>query len=287
LLSALDDWNAFIRDVGTGAAFDESEISRDELEHAGPALRRTWQALYASSYGNRAVRVHQNAQDVPAFSERRKAPLMYQGASDFFLGPYEAISIASVDDELDAEAELAVVTDYVPQSTKASDAHHHVRLIVMINDFTYRALVRQERERRFGFVQAKPTSAMSSIACTPDALGSCWRDGVIHAEARVKRNGLEIGRLSTHGMQYSFFELIEHAARTRPLGSGTLISSGTISSPSSTGAASLIELRGHQKVAGHDLSPFLCPGDSIEMGVFDNSNRSLFGKLFNRVEEAK
>jgi len=211
------------------------------------------------------------------------APLMYQGASDFFLGPGESIDLCATDAELDFEPEIAVITDDVPQGTMALEAHRYVRLVVLLNDFTYRAIVKRERETRFGFVQGKPVSSMAPIACTPAALGECWKDGIVHAIAVVSLNGEPIGRIPTHEMQFSFHDLIEHAAATRSLAAGTVISSGTVSSAVARGAASLVEVRALQRARGEALTPFLRDGDEVSIDVIDDRNRSLFGKLDNRV----
>lgn len=283
MLAALEKWELFEADLASGAAVSGPEVLEVDVMRAGPALRRTWQALFASAYGNRAVRVAQTAMTPSTDESVKEAPLMYQGASAGFLGPGDALDMHDADAELDLEPEIAIVTDYVPQATTAREAHRHIRLVALINDFTYRAIVRRERELRFGFIQGKPASAMAPIALTPAALGACWRDGVLHASVAVARNGEMVGRMPTHEMHFDFAHLIEHAATTRSLPAGTLISSGTVSSIAAEGAASLIELRALQRSRAEALTPFLQDADTVAINVMDDQQRSLFGKLENWI----
>jgi len=64
-------------------------------------------------------------------------PLMYQGGSDSFLGPRDAIPLPQDDSfGLDLEAEIAVVTDDVPMGVDERAARSHIKLVMMVNDVT-------------------------------------------------------------------------------------------------------------------------------------------------------
>jgi fumarylacetoacetate (FAA) hydrolase len=283
MLDALEDWDRFVVGVESGSVLVCTQPKLTDALPIGPALRRTWQALYASAFGNRAVRVSQSATSGRSDDSINSRPLMYQGASDRFLGPGEAIEISNEEAELDFEPEIAVITNDVPQGTRASEAHRHIRLVVLLNDFTYRAIVKWERETHFGFVQGKPISGMAPFACTPTALGDSWRDGMLHATVKVSRNGNQIGSIPTHEMQYTFHDLIQHAAATRSLAAGTIISSGTVSSSMANGAASLIEIRALESARGEQMTPYLRSGDEVAIEAIDDAQRSLFGSLRNKV----
>jgi fumarylacetoacetate (FAA) hydrolase len=285
LLDTVEDWDRFAADLVSGAAVVGPALATTDMLCIGPALPRTWQVLYGSAFGNRMVRVSQTARsNADAYDEAAAGvPLMYQGASDRFLGPGEAINACGEDAELDLEPEIAVITNNVPQGTTAAEAHRHVLLVVLLNDFTYRTFVKRERKTGFGFIQSKPVSGMAPFACTPAALNECWRDGVLQATVVVVRNGELVGRIATHEMQYTFYDLIQHAAATRSLTAGTIISSGTVNSSVAEGAASLIEMRALQQMRGEALSPFLQNGDEVVIDVVDDRQRSLFGRLNNRV----
>ncbi len=75
------------------------------------------------------------------FSEAKPGqPLMYQGGSDDFVGPWDDMPLPSETDGIDFEAELAVVVDRVPMGTPASRALEHVKLVMLANDASLRSL---------------------------------------------------------------------------------------------------------------------------------------------------
>lgn len=68
------------------------------------------------------------------------------------------------------------------------------------------------------------------MAITPDELGDDWRDGKVHLPLLTHLNGALFGAPEAGvDMTFSFFDLIAHAAKTRPLGAGCIIGSGTVS----------------------------------------------------------
>ena len=76
---------------------------------------------------------------------------------------------------IDLEAEVAVVTDDVPMGTPAALAGRHIKLVLLVNDVTARALIPDELAKGFGFLHGKPASAFSPVAVTPDELGDAWQ----------------------------------------------------------------------------------------------------------------
>ncbi len=102
-------------------------------------------------------------------------PLMYQGMSDGFLGPRDDIELADDAWGCDFEAEIAVITDDVPMSTKPENATSHIKLLMLVNDVSLRNLIPAELAKGFGFFQSKPASAFSPVAVTPDELGDSWK----------------------------------------------------------------------------------------------------------------
>jgi fumarylacetoacetate (FAA) hydrolase len=275
--SALEDWFGFVEAVaGQAGQRHEDACNLDVVA----VLPRCSQALCASAYGNRELRVHQ--QEGGARSDDRTI-LMYQGASDRFLGPGDVFPAQDIDQALDLEAEIAVAVEDVPMGVTAREASRFIRLVLGMNDFTYRTLIRNEKTSGFGFIQGKPLKALSAFAATPEALGRHWVDGRLDATLVATCNGQMIGRVPTLGMEWSFPELVAHAAATRPLAAGTLISSGTVSSPAAEGAASLIELRGLQSKRGQPRSPFLVQGDRVDLRFLGKDGSSLFGPLYNGV----
>ena len=78
-------------------------------------------------------------------------PLMYQGGPDGFLGPRNRILAADEAWGIDFEAEVAVITDAVPAGIGADEAGAHIKLVMLANDVSLRALIAAELAKGFGF----------------------------------------------------------------------------------------------------------------------------------------
>ncbi len=105
-----------------------------------------------------------------------------------------------------------------------------------------RGLIPAELAKGFGFFQSKPSSAFSPVAVTPDELGDAWDGGKVHLPLHVDLNGKPFGRANAGiDMTFDFPTLIAHAAKTRPLGAGTIIGSGTVSNKLDGGPGKPVE----------------------------------------------
>ena len=221
---------------------------------------------------------------------KRETPLMYQGASDDFLGPCVDMPLPSEADGIDFEAELAVIVDSVPMGTPAATALRHVKLVALLNDASLRVLAGREVKTGFGFLQSKPSTSFAPAVATPDELGDAWRDGRVHLPVQVAWNGTWFG--SPHGgqMGFGFHELIAHAARTRNLHAGTIIGSGTISNSEyrTVGSACIAERRGIELLDhGSASTPYMKFGDKVHIEVIDGQRRSIFGAIDQRMVPAR
>jgi len=290
LQGALDDWAAVaprLRDAhdrlerGTIAgafAFDASQV-------AAP-LPRAFQWVDGSAYLSHVERVRK-ARGAEMPESFRTDPLMYQGGSDGFLGPRDPILAASEDWGIDLEAEVAVVTDDVPMGCAAAAAGRHVALLLLVNDVSLRNLIPAELAKGFGFLQGKPASALSPVAVTPDELGSAWDGARVHLPLRSFVNERPIGwPHCAADMAFDFPALIAHAARTRALGAGTILGSGTVSNyDRSVGVSCLAEQRMIETIeSGAASTPFLRFGDRVKIEMLDGAGRSIFGAIDQRVE---
>jgi fumarylacetoacetate (FAA) hydrolase len=217
-------------------------------------------------------------------------PLVYQGGSDDFLGPCDAIDVASEEFGIDMEAETAVVTGDVPMGTSASDAGRHIRLVMLVNDVSLRNLIPGELAKGFGFYQSKPASAFSPVAVTPDELGDAYRDGTIHRPLRTTLNGKLFGEPDCGtDMTFNFHQLIAHVCRTRRLGAGTIIGSGTVSNyDRSKGSSCIAEKRMLETIEqGKAVTPFMRFGDTVRIEMLDSGGCSIFGAIDQKVVRAK
>ena len=289
LQQALDDWTRIApRLQAEYQALNDGRRAGEPFDpaHCAAPLPRAYQWLDASAYLNHVdlTRRARGGEMPPSFLTD---PLMYQGASDDFMGPRDPITAASEDLGVDLEAEIVVITNDVPLGVNADDALRHIVLLGLVNDVTLRNVVLPELAKGFGFLQGKPASALSPVLVTPDELQPYWRGGKLHRPMQVWLNDRLIGQPQAgEEMQFHFGELIAHAARTHRLGAGTLLGSGTISNASdAAGVCCLVEARVREKLRDGEMrTPFLKHGDRVRIGMRDDAGASLFGDIDQEVE---
>lgn len=229
-------------------------------------LPRAPQWLDASAFLNHGRLMEQafGTEPIPLFDQ---VPVMYQGASDDFLGPGADVALPDEAHGIDFEGEFGVITGEVPMGTPAAAALGHVRLLVQINDWSLRALGPHEMATGFGFLQAKPSTAFAPLAITPDELGDAWHGGRMHLNLDVRWNDRPFGQPHGREMHFDFGTLIAHAARTRRLSAGSLIGSGTVSNVArEAGSACIAERRVIEKIdSGAMRTGFMRFGDRVRM----------------------
>ncbi len=288
LQAALDNW-ANVKDQlqALSDQLDNGNLKGQPFDAAACAspLPRAYHWADGSAYVNHVelVRKARNATMPESFWTD---PLIYQGGSDTFLGPREDISMATEDWGIDFEAEVAVIVDDVPMGVSAEDAQHHIKLLMLVNDVSLRNLIPGELAKGFGFYQAKPSSAFSPTAVTPDTLGDAWDGTKLHLPLRAVLNGDLVGQPNAGvDMTFDFGQLIAHAAKTRPLCAGTIIGSGTVSNlDRSNGSCCLAEVRMLETIAeGKPSTEFMRFGDRIQIAMLDAQGQDIFGEIDQQV----
>jgi len=260
----------------------------DSLLCAAP-LPRAPQWCDGSAFLNHG-RLMEKAFNIEPAPDAQSVPLMYQGASDDFLGPHADVPLPSEADGIDFEGEFGVIVGPVPMAVAPAEALAAVRLLVQINDWSLRTLGPREMRSGFGFLQAKPASSFAPIALTPDELGPAWRDGRVHLRLQVQWNGAHFGAPHGGEMDFGFGELIAHAARTRRLSAGTVIGSGTVSNADrAAGSACIAERRVLEILdQGAPRTAFMRFGDSVQMQAqCEGSGETPFGRIAQRVVQAR
>jgi fumarylacetoacetate (FAA) hydrolase len=124
---------------------------------------------------------------------------------------------------------------------------------------------------------------------TPDELGAAWQDGKVQQPHTVHLNGKLFGRPNAGvDMTFDFGQLIAHAAKTRRLGAGAIVGSGTVSNRDrSAGSTCLAERRMLETLEqGRPVTPFLSFGDRVRIEMFDAAGDSIFGAIDQRVVKA-
>jgi fumarylacetoacetate (FAA) hydrolase len=288
--AALDDWAAVAPRLTERAAALERKptnadvMAFDAAQCAAP-LPRAYHWVDGSAYVNH-VELVRKARGADRPATFWTDPLVYQGGSDDLLGPRDDAPFGDIAWGIDLEAEVAVITDDVPMATTPADAAGHIQLVMLANDWSLRTLIPGELAKGFGFYQSKPATAFSPVAVTPDELGEAWRDSKVHLPLISRINGQEFGRPDAGtDMTFSFAQLIAHVTRTRRLGAGAIIGSGTVSNyDRSRGSSCLAEKRTLEQMEfGAPRTPFLQFGDRVSIEMLDASGHSIFGALDNQV----
>jgi fumarylacetoacetate (FAA) hydrolase len=299
LQAALDDWTraeprlkALAEGVNAGSVLRQRFHERE----AASPLPRAYQWADGSAYVNH-VELVRKARGAKMPESFWSDPLMYQGGSDAFLGPRDAIPLKDEAWGCDCEAEVAVIVDDVEMGIDAKAARERIRLIMLVNDVSLRNLIPGELEKGFGFFQSKPASAFSPVAVTPEALGDAWREAKLHLPIYVTLNGKPFGQADAGvDMTFDFGQLIAHAAKSRELCAGTIIGSGTVSNRGADGGpgkpigeggqgySCIAELRMVETIAsGKPSTGFLKFGDRVEIEMRDAKGHSIFGRIEQEV----
>ena len=284
LLRAIERWpsvEASLRErsdkLNAGAA--GGVFAFDTVQAMAP-LPRCYQWLDGSTFANHGA-LMERAFDLGIVNEYEKYPLVYQGASDDFLGPRDDVELTTESDNMDFEGEVAVVVDEIPMGTPKEKIAPHIKLLMLVNDVSLRGLAAREMKTGFGWVQAKPSTSFSPAAVTPDELGEAWADGRVRLPLQIRRSGEWFGHPNGQEMTFNFFRLIEHAAYSRRLRAGTIVGSGTVSNASRTaGSACIAERRAIETIdLGAAKTPFLRFGERVRIEMFDSQGRSIFGAI--------
>jgi acylpyruvate hydrolase len=150
-----------------------------------------------------------------------------------------------VDEQIDYEAELAVVIGREARGVKKRNALAHVAGYMIVNDVSARSLQARERQwsRAKGFDGAGPCGP---FLVTPDEVGDP------HALAiRLRLNGKTMQASNTKHLVFGVEALIQHISEVITLEPGDVISTGT---PGGVGQY-------------RDPQVFLRPGDTVEVEI--------------------
>ena len=292
LQAALDNWakcEPALRDVASNLEFGAiPEVLPFIPDRAMSPLPRAYHWVDGSAYVNH-VELVRKARGAEMPGSFWTDPLVYQGGSDDFLGPRDDAPFRDEAFGIDLEGELAVITDDVPMGTTRAAAVSHIKLLMLVNDWSLRNLIPAELAKSFGFYQSKPATSFSPVAVTPDELGASWDGAKADLVLTVHINGVLFGAPRTGvDMTFDFAQLIEHIARTRNARAGTIVGSGTISNyHRDNGSACIAERRMLEQVeTGAPTSPFLSFGDRVRIEIFDAGGQSIFGAIDQRVVQA-
>ncbi|MCL7929216.1 fumarylacetoacetate hydrolase family protein [Halomonas llamarensis] len=297
---AIENWDSFApklealyAQLNDGKAEGAFDLDQSKLHSPLP---RSYHWADGSAYLNHVQLVRQ-ARGAEMPDTFWTDPLMYQGGGDCFLAPTEDIEAVSEEHGIDFEGEIAVITDDVPMNVTPEQAAGHIKLVMLVNDVSLRGLIPGELAKGFGFFQAKPASSFSPICVTPDELGDAWQEGKVHLPLTVHFNGEKFGEPEAGpDMIFSFPQLVAHAAKTRYLGAGAIVGSGTVSNPDPDGGpgkpvtdggvgySCLAEIRMVEKILFDEIkTSFMRFGDRVRIEMFDRDGNNIFGTIDQQV----
>jgi fumarylacetoacetate (FAA) hydrolase len=299
LQNALDRWDEVFEELElVSQVINKGGLKKAfefDVQQCAAPLPRAYQWVDASAYVNH-VELVRKARGAELPQKFWHEPLIYQGGSDDFQGPNDDIPFRDVTWGLDFEAEIAVITDDVRIGSKAREVFDRIKLLMLVNDVSLRGLIPDELEKGFGFYQSKPATSFSPVAVTTDELGTHWVDAKLQLPLTSYINKKMFGRPDAgKDMVFNFAQLIQHAAKTRNLGSGTIIGSGTVSNRQGTGQDTSIaaggvgysciaELRMMETIReGKSSTPYLHAGDQVKIEMLDNRGVNIFGSIEQNV----
>ena len=298
----LDNWDALAEPLNARyQALCKGELLGEKFDpqKCHSPLPRAYHWADGSAYVNH-VELVRRARGAEVPESFWHDPLMYQGGSDDFIGPYDDINVPDESMGIDFEAEIAVVTSDVPMGTDDEHAGSFIKLLMLVNDVSLRGLIPGELAKGFGFYQSKPSSSFAPVAVTPDELGDSWFDNKVHLPLLTKYNNELFGKPNAGvDMTFNFSELVAHAARTRNLGAGTIIGSGTVSNKQGTdhgsaivhggvGYSCIAEVRMIETIRdGQPSTAFMIHGDKVRIEMTDVAGASIFGAIEQRVNIEK
>jgi fumarylacetoacetate (FAA) hydrolase len=299
LQAALDDWDAAAPRLQELAdSLEAGHIAHRPFaaDRCAAPLPRAFQWADGSGYVNH-VELVRKARGAEMPASFWTDPLMYQGGSDNFLGACDPIRVADESWGIDFEAEVAVVTGDVPMAASRERSAAAIRLLMLVNDVSLRNLVAPELAKGFGFFHAKPSSACSPVAVTADELGHGFDGAKVTLPLLSHLNGQLFGRPNAGvDMTFDFPQLIAHAAKTRPLGAGTIVGAGTVSNRDADrgpgrpiaegglGFSCIAEQRTVETIlAGKPSTGFMRFGDRVRIEMVDDRGGSIFGAIDQTV----
>lgn len=297
LQAALDNWDAVVPALSAlYAQLNAGEIAGQKFDPAAclAPLPRAFQWIDGAGYLSHLERVR-SLKGSKNEELQSTHPLMYQGASDSLSAPTDPIAVPNEDLAIDFEAEIAAIVGPVPMRADKATAAAAIRLLTVCNDVSLRKLVVDDLQNGFGFFHAKPSTSFAPVVITPDELGEAWHGNRLHLKVRTLINDALFGQPDAGvDMHFDFAELIVEAVRTRALGAGTIIGSGTVSNrhdeglptkKDGIGFACIAEARTVEKIKyGRARTPFLKAGDRVRIAALSGDGVPVFGEIDQIVE---
>jgi fumarylacetoacetate (FAA) hydrolase len=208
---------------------------------------------------------------VPMIPEYDEFPVFYFTNHQAVTGPGNVEVEKLHLNQLDFELEVAAVIGREGKNIAASEADGYIFGLMVMNDWSARALQMQEMKLNLGPAKGKDfATSIGPWLVTLDELSPVTSRGPKGASfdltmtARV--NDVEVSRGNVKDMTYTFAELVERASYGVTLYPGDVIGSGTV------GTGCFLELNG-----SGITNQWLAPGDEVVLEI------DRLGRLENRI----
>jgi len=174
-----------------------------------------------------------------------ETPLIFSKCVTALIGPGDLIRLPRISDQIDYEAELAVVIGKEARSVSASDAFDYVAGYMIMNDVTARDLQQNEKQ----WTRAKGLDTFAP--CGPWLVTADEINNPHSLDIRLSVNGEVKQSSNTNDLIFKVPQLIEFISQDLTLRPGDIITTGT---PSGVGVYS-------------NPPVFLKDGDQIEINI--------------------
>jgi 2-keto-4-pentenoate hydratase/2-oxohepta-3-ene-1,7-dioic acid hydratase in catechol pathway len=163
-----------------------------------------------------------------------KEPLLFMKPSTAAIGPMEPIRIPAMSEQVDYEAELAVIIGRTAQNIAPDQVENHIMGYTCFNDVTARDLQKKDVQftRSKGFNTFAPIGPWIETECDPNNLKV---ESYVNGELRQSA--------STNQFIFSVKELVSFISRIMTLIPGDVIATGTPYGVGSLTAGDTVEIR--------------------------------------------
>ncbi len=240
---------------GGGKAREHAEYRLDEVDLLPPVLHPPAVRDFYAFERHVATMWGRRGSEVPEAWYR--LPIFYFSNTSEIRGADDAVWAPRGSTELDYELEVAALVDTPATDMSAAGAEEAIGGYTIFNDWSARDLQSDETTVRLGPAKGKDfATSLGPELVSPDELPG---DLDMRAVARV--NGEVRTDSRTGGMQFSWDEILEHAARNTPgLQAGDVI----------------VAVNGEELTRSADLADLVSlfePGERVELGVLRDGDR--------------
>jgi fumarylacetoacetate (FAA) hydrolase len=224
---------------------------------------------YAFRQHVETARKNRGLEMIPEFDQ---FPVFYFTNHQAVVGPGDLVVEKRHLDKLDFELEAAIVVGHKGKNVPAVRADELVFGMMIMNDFSARALQMDEMKLSLGPAKGKDfATGLGPWLVTLDELAPritrSPKGAVFDLEMRAFVNGKQLSRGNVKDMSWTFAQILERASYGVTLYPGDVVGSGTC------GTGCFLELNG-SKIT-HDQ--WLAPGDTVALEIDG------LGRLENRV----